>query len=693
MELARGGNGGGNGGSLRLLVAAVLVGAIAGLLGVGFRELVDRLQSLATGSGANMLEAARALPWWHRLLLPAGGALLGALLLHWLGRGETAFGTRDLMEVVTLRKRSIKLGPTLGRVASALATIASGGSVGREGPIMQLGATAAALVGRAARPGPRAFSILLAAGAAAGMASAYNAPLAGAVFAMEIVLSNFAIDVFVPVAFASVAGFLVKRALLGPDPVYDVAPDRVTLTWTLVLCAVPLGIACAPLGIAFQRLLQRATAAFERLPVHPIARTVVGGALVGVIGLWLPEVWGNGYQAVNELSHRQLVWWMAAVLLVMKPVATACSIGSGGQGGIFTPSMMTGAALGSLLASALRGAGHTGLPAEGFVFVGMAGVLATITHAPITVALLLFELTDRSSLVVPLALCSGAAAVTARLLARDSFYTESLRKRGVPVDAGIEELTLHQTKVAELARATLPTVRADAPLAHLLKRFSDERLDLLFVVDGDERLLGVVTLHAVKEYFNRSGEGAARVVIASEVMRRTPMLHPDQSLAEVLESFDEPDLDELPVVTRSLGGADGGRLIGRIERRDVIALLNDVVLGRAHLRAKLAIEGSEHPRYLELPRGFELARIAVTAALAGRRLGDTGLRRNHRLVVLAIVRPDPEIGEQRIAFDPDLLLEEGEQVLVMGRKEDIAAARHESQQPVAGAAERERGAR
>jgi CIC family chloride channel protein len=512
------------------------------------------------------------------------------------------------------------------------------------------------------------------------MASAYNAPLAASVFAMEVVLSNFAIDVFVPVAFSSVSAFLVKRALLGPDPVYDVAADHVAFSWTIVLCAVPLGVACAPLGIAFQRLLQRATAAFAKLPLHPIVLPVVGGLMVGAIGLWLPEVWGNGYQAVNELTHGHPAWWMAAVLLVMKPIATACSIGSGGQGGIFTPSMVTGAALGSLLASGLHGLGDTGASTEAFVFVGMAGVLATITHAPITVALLLFELTDRSSLVVPLALCAGAAALTARMLARDSFYTESLRKRGVPVDAGIEELTLHQTKVAELARASLPTVRPNAPLAEILKRFSDERLDLLYVVDMEERLQGVVTLHAVKEYFNRAGEGAARVVIASEVMRKTPMLHPAQSIAEVLENFDEPELDELPVVTPP---PHGGRLIGRIERRDVIALLSVEVLGRPNLRAKLAIEGNEHPRYLELPRGYELARIPVTAALAGRRLGDTGLRRNHHLVVLAIVRPDPEIGEQRIAFDPDLVLEEGEQVLVMGKKEDIATARHESQQPSA----------
>jgi len=152
------------------------------------------------------------------------------------------------------------------------------------------------------------------------------------------------------------------------------------------------------------------------------------------------------------------------------------------------------------------------------------------------------------------------------------------------------------------------------------------------------------------------------------------VLQPERSLAEVLDLFDDPDLDELPVVSAGAADAGGARLIGRVTRRDLIATLNVEVLGRPNLRAKLLVEGEDQTRYLELPRGFEMARIAVTKALAGRRLGDTGLRRNHHLVVLAVVRRDPEIGEQRIAFEPDLLLEEGEEVVVMGRKEDVAAA-------------------
>jgi CBS domain-containing protein len=265
------------------------------------------------------------------------------------------------------------------------------------------------------------------------------------------------------------------------------------------------------------------------------------------------------------------------------------------------------------------------------------------------------------------------------LIARDSFYSESLRARGVPVDAGIEELTLHQTKVADLVRTDAPAVAVSTPLAELVRRFSDERLDLLYVVDAGGRLQGAITLHDVKEYFNREGEGAARVVIASEVMRKVPLLQPERSLAEVLELFDQPEFDELPVVSSGapaagVDGAGGGRLLGRVTRRDLIATLNVEVLGRPNLRAKLVVEGEDQTRYLELPRGFEMARIAVTKALAGRRLGDTGLRRNHHLVVLAVVRRDPEIGEQRIAFEPDLVLEEGEEVVVMGRKEDVAAA-------------------
>jgi CIC family chloride channel protein len=661
---------------VRALLLAALVGAIGGLLGVAFRAAADAVQALVVGSGS-LLEGARALPWWRRLLTPAAGALAAGLLVHVAARRDTAFGIGGLMEAVTFRRRPIRTGPTLARIGAALATIGSGGSVGREGPIIQLGATAANLLGRAARCDARSLSILLAAGAASGMAAAYNAPLAGALFVMEAMLANFAMDVFASVAVASGAGTLVMRAILGGEQVYDVEIPMGGGAPSIVLAALPLGVLCGGAAVLFQRLLQRATELFGRLRLHRAFVPALGGLLVGAIGLLWPEVWGNGFPIVSDILQWRIPLFdpgqaLAAsvvVLLVMKPVATACSVGSGGQGGVFTPALFLGAALGALCAAAADRLPGVDLPRAALSIVGMGGLLAGITHAPIAAAALLFEMTHQPGLLLPLAACAAASALTAKLVARDSLYTESLRRRGVPVDAGIEELALRQLRVGDLLEREVALVEPKTPLSAVVERFERDNLDLLYVVDERRVLRGVVTLHDVKTFFNRRDAAAGRIVIAADVMRRAPQLDPDASLAEVLELFDLPEFDELPVAR-----ADGV-LLGRVTRRDLVATLHLEVLGRPSARAKFVIEGAERPRYLELPSGFELARVPVTKSLAGRRLGDTGLRRNHRLVVLAVVRADPEIGEQRLAFDPDLVLEEGETLVVMGRHDDIAPLR------------------
>ncbi len=663
--------------SLRLLVAAAIVGALGGLLGVVFRVAADALQERIVGPGPSIVEAAAALPWWRRLVTPATGALVAGLLIHVAAKRDTAFGIGDLMEVVTFRRRPIRVGPTIARIGAALSTIGSGGSVGREGPILQLGATAASLLGRAARFDARSLSILLAAGAASGFAAAYNAPLAGALFVMEAMLGNFAMDVFAATGTAAVAGTLVMRAFLGAQPVYDVPAILEGDAVSTVLAALPLGLLCGVVAVLFQRLLQRASGAFAALRLPAALVAALGGLLVGAIGILWPQVWGNGFAAVSELLHGRtplfdradLLAASVVVLFVVKPLATACSVGSGGQGGVFTPAMFLGAALGALVAAAIRQLPGVDAPPAALPIVGMAGLIAGIAHAPIAAVALLLELTRHAGLAAPLAVCAAASALTAKLLARDSLYTESLRKRGVAVDAGIEELALRQTLVGDLLERDVPVVAATTPLHEIAERFEREPVDLLYVVDERKVLQGVVTLHDVKEFLNRGAQPAGRAVIAVDAMRRPAALDPKSSLADVLDRFDEPDFDELPVVDAA------GVLLGRVTRRDLLATLHLEVLGRPSLRAKFVIEGDPHPRYLELPRGFELARIPVTKALAGRRLGDTGLRRNHQLVVLAIVRSDPEIGEQRVAFDPDLKLEEGESLVVMGRREDLAAVR------------------
>ncbi len=664
---------------LFLVACAAVVGAAGGLLAMVFRLATEQVQAWAVGHDGSLIEAARALPWWRRLATPALGGLVAGVIVHFAARRDSAFGLTDLMEVVRFRRRPIHVGPTIARIGAALATIGSGGSVGREGPIIQLGATVANLLGRWQKADPRHLSILLAAGAASGMAAAYNAPLAGAVFVMEALLANFALEVFAPVAAASIAGTLVMRYFSGDAPLYPLPHDLVLDARSLAIAALPLGVACGAAAVVLQRLLQRASALFAAWRAPAWVKPAAGGLVVGAIGLLWPETWGNGFLAIGELLHGDLplvgggslLAASVVVLLVAKPLATACSVGSGGQGGVFTPSMVVGAALGALLSAPLARIPGLDAPRAAVALLGMGGMIAGITHAPIAAVALLFEMTGHAGLVLPLALCAAASALTARLLARDSLYTESLRKRGAPLDAGLEELALRQTRVGELMEERVAVETVATPLQRVVARFAAEHVDQIWIVDAAGTLQGVVTLHDVKEFLGRDAGAAGRAVIAGDVARRVAGLQREQSLAEVLEAFDDPTLDEQPVVDAA------GRLLGSVSRRDVLATLRLEVLGDPQSRAKLVLAESDEAHYLELPSGYELARVPITKALAGRRLGDTGLRRNHGLVVLAIVRSDPEIGEQRTAFDPDALLVEGEQLVVMGRRDDVAAARKE----------------
>ncbi|MBM4016241.1 MAG: CBS domain-containing protein, partial [Planctomycetes bacterium] len=439
-----------------------------------------------------------------------------------------------------------------------------------------------------------------------------------------------------------------------------------------------VGLACGAAAVALQWLWQGAGAAFAAWRAPDWSKPAVGGLLVGAIGLLWPEVWGNGFHAVRELLRGELPLLLPGtaaasvlLLLLMKPLATACSVGSGGQGGVFTPAMFVGAAVGALLAAGVAGLPGLAEAARPLAAVGMGAMIAGIAHAPIAAVVLLFEMTQAPALLLPLVVGAAASALMARALRRDSLYADGLRRRGAPLDAGLEELALRQTRVGELMDDQVATVAAQTPLAELVARFEREQLDQLWVVDGARRLQGVVTLHDVKEFIGRGTGAAGRAVIATDVARRVVGLQAEQSLAEVLEPFDDPALDELPVVDAA------GALLGRVTRRDVLATLRLEVLGSAQTRAKLVVEDRDDARYLELPAGYELARLPINRALAGRRLGDTKLRRNHGLVVLAIVRTDPEIGEQRTAFDPDALLVEGEQLVVMGKKESLAEVRRE----------------
>jgi CIC family chloride channel protein len=427
---------------------AAIVGAAGGVLAVGFQTLVDFVQRVVTGRAGTIVDAARALPWWACLTLPAFGGVIAALVIRWFAPHARPFGISGIMEAVSLRSERISGWPIVTRAIAAVAVIATGGSVGREGPIVQLAAACASKLARTARFDATRHSLLLGYGVAAGMAAAYNAPLTGAFFVGEVILASFAIDVFAPLVVSSVFAALSMRAIRGADAAVYAMPSDVSIGgFGPMLLVLVLGLVAGVVAVGFQRVLGAGQRSFANFSAPLEFKLALGGLCVGALGIGVPEVFGNGYTANGELLAGELTLGAIVLLFFAKPLATSLAVGSGAPGGVFTPALLCGATLGSLVAAGVAYVWPTlGTPAAAFAVVGMAAVIAGLTHAPIMSLVLLLELTHDFGLLLPLVLATVASSLVARRLARDSIFTESLRARGVPFGNGFADAAADRSR-------------------------------------------------------------------------------------------------------------------------------------------------------------------------------------------------------------------------------------------------------
>lgn len=664
-------------------VLAALVGALGGVLAVGFQSVVDLAQRLVTGHAGTFVDAARDMPWWTCLLLPAAGGVVAALVIRLFAPRAKPFGISGIMEAVSVRRRRIKGRPIITRAAAAVAVIASGGSVGREGPIVQLAAACASKLARTAKFDAARHSLLLGCGVAAGMAAAYNAPLAGALFVGEVILASFAIDVFAPLVVSSVFAVLSMRAIRGADAAVYSMPSDVSIDgFGPVMLVLILGLVAGVVAVGFQRVLREGSRLFARSAAPLEVQLALGGLAVGALGIAVPEVFGNGYTATSELLAGKLAFGTIVLLFVAKPIATALSVGSGAPGGVFTPALLAGACFGGLFAQAAHATWPAlATPHAAFAVVGMASLIAGLTHAPIVSMVLILELTHDFSLILPLVLATVASSLVARWLARDSIFTESLRARGVPIDVGLEDLTLRRVRVRDLVRSGVQAVAWSTPLADVLRRFRETRLDVIYVVGDEGELQGLVDLHDVKEHLNR--EPSTPNLSAVDVMTGASGVTGEMSLAEILPSFDDPELEELPVVELRHGRRV---LVGRITRRDVIAAIHlEVVQAQARRTRPIAGRsgsvGADATRapatpgeWIELPEGYAVAEIGVPDRWRGGTLEASGLSRVAGVTVLTLVERD-DASVKRQPAEPSASLANVRSLVVIGREADIRALR------------------
>jgi CIC family chloride channel protein len=545
---------------------AALIGVCGALCSVAFREGTRLLELLFTGQDQSLVHAAAHLAWWHRAIVPVIGGVLAGLVLHFLGRRLPKAHAVDYMEAVLVGDGRIGFRATLVNTLSSLLTIASGGSIGREGAMVQLAAMAGSRLGLLAHaPIPR-LRLMVACGGAAGIAAAYNAPISGALFVAEIILGSIAMESFGPLVVASVTSSATIHQILGYGPVYDVPPLHFASNYELGFYVL-LGVLLGHLAPPFLALLDLARAAFARLRLPLYWQLGVGGLVVGVISIFVPQVWGNGFSVVGTILHGQLAGlWLLAVLGA-KVLATSATVGSRAVGGVFTPTLFIGCAVGALFGGVLHQLlpGFTSVPAV-YALIGMGGFLAATTHAPLTSILIIFEMTVDYQIMLPLMLACVVAHFTAKVYRRgESIYHASLT-RAMSAE-GVDDWRLRTIRT--LVKPVAAVTSADTRLQDLFAQLPKRPMTRVYVCDGNKLLSWLDPREVLTRLEKQQLSGNAPV--ASVAQPVTFALTPDMSLSAALEGFLREQVTTLPVTPDQWRNT----LLGEVSRQDLLLAIRD----------------------------------------------------------------------------------------------------------------------
>ena len=552
-----------------LAALALVVGAGAGAGAVFFRYLIEGFTLLFTGHldytilGHVPNPHLPSLGAWYVLFVPVIGALLFGPLIEKFAREARGHGVPEVMVAVAEKGGRIRPRVAVIKSLASALDIGSGGSVGREGPIVQIGSALGSTLGQWLRLPDSRLRLLVACGAAGGISATFNAPLAGVFFALEIILINFRASNFAMVVLSSVTADVVGRAAFGAHPFLVLPPFQLVSFWEYLLYAV-LGVFAAVAGVGFIRALYGLEDIFDRVWRFPEwLRPAGGGVILGVVIFVLPEMYGVGYPVISRIIDGHYVTWFLLILLAGKVLATSLTLSSGGSGGVFAPSLFMGAALGTAFGGAVHAALPTVTAAPGaYGLVGMAAVFAAAARAPITAVLIVFELTGDYRIILPLMFAVALSTTLSRRMSSDTIYTLKLRRRGIDVTSEKPTGLMELLTVSDAMRPIPELLQDDTPLDALPGRLEAAHANELPVVDREGAYRGVVTLADVQDALAK----AALHQVAGDLATQLPTVEASQTLRDALGVLMAQEEGEaVPVVD-----AEDGSVVGWLGQRDVL---------------------------------------------------------------------------------------------------------------------------
>jgi CIC family chloride channel protein len=520
------------------------------------------------------------LPWYKKLIPPiVGGAIVGPLV-YFFAKEAKGHGVPEVMEAVALNGGIIRKRVVLIKSLASAICLGSGGSAGREGPIVQIGSAIGSACGQIAGVSADRMRTLVGCGAAAGIAATFNAPIAGAMFALEIVLGEFGIATFSPIVVSSVMATIISRMYLGDYPAFIVPHYALVSAWEIPLYML-LGVISGVVGIAFTVFLYKTEDLFDAVKLPDYTKAAVGGLLIGVIGIFFPHIFGVGYDSSGLALLERLSFIMVFALIFLKILATSLTIGSGGSGGIFAPSLfigsMTGGAFGYIVHSLLPNITAT---SGAYSLVGMGAVVAGATHGPLSGMLILFEMTGDYKIILPLMLSCIISNIMATHIKKGSIYTLKLFRRGVDIEAGREVNIMKSLLVKDVMTREVETVSENMSLEKLLSSTISSKYSSFPIVDGKGLLTGIVTFQDFKEILFEKQLG--RLIVAKELSTPNVItITENENLDSALKKIGFRNIEQLPVVDES----NPRKILGILSRRDIFAAYNKALIDRSLVKS------------------------------------------------------------------------------------------------------------
>ncbi len=614
-----------------IVMFAILIGIIGGLGAIVFRYLIDFFRTLFTQGIGSSLSALGSSGTYLKALFPAIGLVLVGIISNYFAKEVKGHGVPQILESLALKGGKIKPKVAFFGILAPAITIGSGGSVGQEGPIALIGSAFGSVLGQALKLPQKYISLFLACGASAGIAATFNAPIAGAFFGLEVVLGSYAMGAVVPIFISAVTGTMLFRQLMGAETVLA-TPEYIVSHPSELIFMILLGVIAGFAGLAYTRGLTFTEELFDDWHFPWWGKALIGGTAIGILGLIFPQVLGVGYGTMKEavLGHIPLV--SMVLFLIFKYTATLLTVGAGGSGGVFAPSLYLGIMLGGIYGSVVNNL-FPDLVANPLIYtvIGMGAIFAASAQAPLTASTIILEITGDFHIAVGVMAATSISYMIHGSLVRDSMYTVKLVKRGIDILRGSDVRPTERIPVKLAMRPVEYFVYENDNVKKATQILMNTPVDLLVVLDSKaEELVGIVTHSTIRG----AAEDSDNILIKDVVQRNVKSLSAIDNLEEAIRVFSFFNVKTLPVVDPN----DSTKIVGVLKHADVINAYSSRILHSMEATAKVNTLSNGHA---QVDGGFRSFILSESSSLAGKCLCDVHLP--NECVIVSIMRKDEVI--------------------------------------------------